>query len=187
MQPIVKLGEIPQGMSKAMADLIKPEHWDILTGRQEVFSPHRETKAIFIRSVPDPAAKENYDMNFGPGFMVDHEIAKEYTSAFEPILAELAKIMTIEEWAATVLLLPAGKDIKKHRDVYPSPPNLHRIHLPLQTNSKVHFYCGKTRINMKEDIFYEVNNLEYDHWVENKGDTDRIHLVIDVMGQYYEK
>lgn len=185
MQPIVKLVEIPQGMGRSLAELIKPEHWNILTGRQEVFSPHRETKAIFIRSVPDPAAKENYDMNFGLGFMVDHEIAKEYVSAFTPILVALGKIMTIEEWAATMILLPAGKNIKRHKDVYPSPPNLHRIHLPLQTNSLVHFYCGKTRINMKADVFYEVHNLEYDHWVENLGDTDRIHLVIDVMGQYH--
>lgn len=187
MTPILKLTTIPSHMCQDLADLIVPEHWNIITGRQEVFGPHRETQSIFLRSVPDPAAKENYDMNFGPGFMIDHEIKPHYDLAFNPILDELKKIIPVEEWAATIIKLPAGKTVKKHKDVYPTPPNLHRIHLPLVTNSQVYFYCGLSRINMKVNTFYEVFNLTYPHWVENNGSTDRIHLVIDVMGEYYEK
>jgi hypothetical protein len=187
MSPIVKITELPRGMSQRLVDLIQPEHWEKLTGRQKIFAPHRETKAIFIRSVPDPAAKQDYDMNFGPGFMIDHEFRSLYAPAFDPIMEELEKIMTVEEWAATAILLPAGCSVKKHKDVYPNPPNLHRLHIPLQTNDRTHFYCGNSRINMKVDTVYEVFNIDNIHWVDNFGDTDRIHLVIDVMGIYYEE
>ena len=72
--------------------------------------------------------------------------------------------------------------VKRHKDTYPAPESLRRYHLPIQTNPECIFYCGSYRVNMKIDTIYEVRNLNYIHGVDNFGTKDRIHLVIDAMG-----
>lgn len=184
MQPIKKILELANPVSTAMAAKITPEMWDLITGRQQTFSPHRETKSIFLRSVPDPSAKVDADMFFETGHMLEHDVMATFKTEVDSVLAEISNIMTIEEWAATLIMLPAGKEVYKHKDVYPHPENIHRIHIPIQTNSECFWYGGKLRTNMKLDTLYEVRNLEYEHYVKNGGTTDRIHFIIDIAGDY---
>lgn len=179
---IIKLGQVTAGTSDKIASLITEEQWEIITGRQEMFAPHRETKSIFLRSVPDPTAKNDKDMFFAQGLLRDHEVVEIYRSEINALLSDISKFYTVIDWAASLILLPAGQTVKRHKDTYPGPANLHRIHLPIITNPQCIFYCGAYRVNMKIDTIYEVRNLNYIHGVDNFGSTDRVHLVIDVMG-----
>lgn len=81
--------------------------------------------------------------------------------------------------SAILINLPAGKKIKRHIDKAENFKKYHRIHIPIQTNQKCYFEVDNEIINMKEGEIWEINNDDKYHSVENTGETDRIHLLID--------
>ena len=94
-----------------------------------MFGPHKETKSIFLRSVPDPTAKSDKDMFFAKGLLWNHPVYDHFKRDIELLLIDIEQYYTVDDWAASFILLPAGKSVARHRDVYPGPSNLHRIHL----------------------------------------------------------
>jgi Aspartyl/Asparaginyl beta-hydroxylase len=77
------------------------------------------------------------------------------------------------------LKLAAGSTIDEHRD-YDLGYELAevRLHIPIVTNPDVIFYVDARRVEMKEGECWYLD-LGLPHWVENRGQSDRIHLVID--------
>jgi mannose-6-phosphate isomerase-like protein (cupin superfamily) len=77
------------------------------------------------------------------------------------------------------LNLQAAAIIKPHRDnELAFEKGEARLHFPIITNSEVEFYIEDDRISLAEGSCWYINaNLT--HQVLNKGNTDRIHLVID--------
>ena len=77
--------------------------------------------------------------------------------------------------------LKSGAEIKEHRD-----PELSfekgeaRIHIPVFTNPLVEFRSNGLLLNMHAGQCWYVN-VNLPHSVQNKGSTDRIHLVIDCV------
>ena len=71
-----------------------------------------------------------------------------------------------------------GDVIHPHRDGSPSATWPHKIHVPLQTNSRVGFYIDPQTYHFPVGGAVEVNNLGT-HAVRNAGDTDRIHLIFE--------
>ena len=55
-----------------------------------------------------------------------------------------------------------------------------RLHIPILTNEKVDFRLNGTRVVLKEGECWYLR-LSDPHSVENKGKTDRVHLVIDAQ------
>jgi hypothetical protein len=53
-----------------------------------------------------------------------------------------------------------------------------RLHIPIETNPDVEFYLAGERLRLEEGQCYFVN-VNLPHRVNNRGDRDRIHLVID--------
>ncbi len=78
--------------------------------------------------------------------------------------------------------LAANSVIDSHSDGAGSHPHTHKIHIPIQTNEKAHFFIRDEAFHLKKGIAYEVNNL-VPHAVENHGSTDRIHLIFEVFNQ----
>ncbi len=74
--------------------------------------------------------------------------------------------------------LAAGSVIHEHIDSYSPTTDEIRLHVPIITNSKVDFIAEGKRAEMLpgECWFLDVNAP---HSVANRGDQDRIHLVID--------
>lgn len=84
-----------------------------------------------------------------------------------------------EKSSVRILNLKPGAEIKPHKD-----PGLAyeegeiRIHIPLQTNKQVDFFVDDELLRLKEGECWYINfNLK--HWLFNRGETDRVHLVID--------
>lgn len=78
-----------------------------------------------------------------------------------------------------LLRLTAGSVIREHRDYdlgYEAGEV--RIHVPVQTNPRVEFYLDNRRIIMGEGECWYLD-LNLPHRVQNRGATDRVHLVID--------
>lgn len=77
--------------------------------------------------------------------------------------------------------MAAGGIIKPHRDANPAAKWPHKIHIPILTNDHVIFRVEGAECVMAEGEAIEVNNMGV-HAVENRGNTDRIHLIFE----YYD-
>ncbi len=71
--------------------------------------------------------------------------------------------------------------IHPHRDQNPAAKWPHKIHIPLLTNERVSFSVDGKDYHFPEGEAVEVNNMGL-HAVENRGPTDRIHLIFE----YYD-
>lgn len=71
-----------------------------------------------------------------------------------------------------------GGVIRPHQDANPAAKWPHKIHVPIETNEKVTFYIGGSPYHLPAGEAAEVNNMAV-HAVENRGTTDRIHLIFE--------
>jgi hypothetical protein len=78
-----------------------------------------------------------------------------------------------------LLRLTAGSSIREHRDFdLGFDRGELRFHLPLLTNEDVIFFLDAHRVEMYPGECWYLD-LSLPHWVENRGSSDRIHLVVD--------
>jgi hypothetical protein len=80
---------------------------------------------------------------------------------------------------ARLMKLAAEAYIKPHKD-YDSgyEDGMFRIHIPVITNSQVEFLLDGERVVMNPgECWY--TNVNFEHSVANKGEEDRVHLVLD--------
>jgi hypothetical protein len=81
---------------------------------------------------------------------------------------------------AILVKLTSKKSIRPHVDtVGLSLVLCRRIHIPIQTNEECFFTVGDDKRNLKLGEIWEINNDKKLHSVDNLGDTDRIHLIVD--------
>ena len=83
----------------------------------------------------------------------------------------------------SVRLLKLGprSTIKEHSDLKVSfEDGTMRVHIPVATNEKVDFYVNDEKLVMTPGEAWYLN-LSLPHRVDNQGDTDRIHLVLDCV------
>lgn len=80
-----------------------------------------------------------------------------------------------------LLRLTPGSEIKEHRDFgLGFFDGAVRLHIPILTNSKVDFFVEKKNIIMATGECWFAN-FNVPHSVANRGETDRVHLVIDLQ------
>jgi hypothetical protein len=81
--------------------------------------------------------------------------------------------------SARLLRLGPGSVIREHRDFEIGRDNGQvRLHIPVLTNDQVRFYLDGRLIKMQEGECWYLD-FSLPHRVENRGSSDRIHLVID--------
>jgi hypothetical protein len=79
-----------------------------------------------------------------------------------------------------VNMMVPGTEIKEHIDQHLYDAQTHRVHLVLCTNDDAYMICnGEQRHYDKGQCF--IFNNKMPHSVQNKGDTPRIHLVVDLL------
>lgn len=94
---------------------------------------------------------------------------------------EIIDSFECEKEAVRLLCLYPNSQIKEHKDQSAGySDGFFRIHIPIQTNENVVFKVNGEKLVMHSgECWYADFNLP--HFVENNGETDRIHLVIDCM------
>ncbi|HSH96560.1 MAG TPA: aspartyl/asparaginyl beta-hydroxylase domain-containing protein [Roseimicrobium sp.] len=96
-----------------------------------------------------------------------------------PYLREVLATFECDLDAVRLMNLAVGSDIKEHRDHELSFEEGHfRIHVPVVTNPGVEFYLNGSRVIMNEGECWYLR-LSDPHRVANRGEVDRVHLVID--------
>jgi hypothetical protein len=108
----------------------------------------------------------------------------EWKPLLEPVLsAATAPYDYVRAAFPRVMLarMAPGGVIHPHRDQNAAAKWPHKIHVPLITNDDVTFYVDGKAYHFAEGEAVEVNNMGL-HAVENRGSSDRIHLIFE----YYD-
>ena len=111
----------------------------------------------------------------------DKPLWAEWRPILEPVLAEATAGYGYDRGAFPRVMLARmqpGGVIHPHRDANPAAKWPHKIHVPILTNDGVVFFIDGTGYRLAEGEAVEVNNMGL-HAVENRGDTDRIHLIFE--------
>ena len=138
---------------------IAPEDWPN-------WVKHPEHKGNFRPCVNDQCDWQDMESH-------TNAVVAEVLSHFPPGCYDKARAIT------TVL---PGDYVPAHTDMHPSNWVV-RVHVPITTNTRAQFLsCGKWT-NMKVGKAYLVNT-ESPHAISNTGDTNRVHLMFDVMSRF---
>ncbi len=86
---------------------------------------------------------------------------------------------------AMLAKLAAGHTIDPHYDGAGSNQRVHKIHVPLVTNSEASFLVNGENFHLETGKAYEVNNI-VSHGAANGGPEDRIHFIFEVFEGDYE-
>jgi hypothetical protein len=78
--------------------------------------------------------------------------------------------------------MPPGSHIPGHSDIAPELKYYERFHIPLQTNTGLTFRAGDEVQKMEVGELWWFDNTAV-HEVWNRGDCDRIHLIIDIRAK----
>ena len=93
------------------------------------------------------------------------------------IMAEVGAV-----WGRSRLMgLAPGGEVPLHVDTHYYWRTHLRIHIPVITNPEVLFTCGEEAVHMAAGECWLFDSFQW-HKVENKGDAQRIHLVLDTVG-----
>jgi len=118
--------------------------------------------------------------SYSPVFVCKDEQLWTYV---EPIIKNLETIYSGKVSRATLVNLPSNKLVFPHHDYFVYPNLVHRIHIPIITNDNVFFSVDDVTKNLKMGQAWEVNNARL-HGCYNLGDTDRVHLMIDIIPEH---
>jgi hypothetical protein len=77
--------------------------------------------------------------------------------------------------------LAAGSEVPPHIDIHYYWRTHWRIHIPVITNPGVQFTCGDETVHMQAGECWLFDSFLW-HDVQNKGEEQRIHLVLDTVG-----
>lgn len=149
----------------ALEDQDKPNKFETLASTRHIVFR-------FIQSFAD--WRESYD----------RPIWKEWSHLVQPVLDAAVADYGYARGAFPRIMLARmspGGVIRPHRDTGPAAHWPHKIHVPIVTNKDVVFYVDAVPHHFAEGEAVEVNNMTR-HSVENRGSTDRIHLIFE----YYD-
>jgi hypothetical protein len=114
---------------------------------------------------PDPAAQTPY---------ADTELLARC-----PAFGEVLAALPFEHQAVRLLRLAPGSRIREHTDYNQSYEDGEiRLHIPIRTNPDVDFFLAGERVVMREGECWYMN-FNLPHRVENRGASERVHLVVD--------
>lgn len=148
--------------------------WNTNYFRQVAFDVHSQTKSIIY------AWTDFVDYGYiTTEVLIDKhrdELAEQVWKSAEKIRQHFGDSARIGR--LMLARLPAGCKIREHADSA-NLTLIHRCHHVIQTNDKVDFKIGNRVYNFTEGSVFDFNNMEM-HSVDNRGDTDRIHLICDI-------
>lgn len=171
-----RLGSIDIGeLTRAVSAIPEPV-WDLedrdKPNKFETLASTRHIVFRFIESFAD--WRQSYD----------RPLWNEWAPLIQPVLDAAVADYGYGRGAFPRIMLarmPAGGVIRPHRDTGPAAHWPHKIHVPIRTNENVIFNVDAVAYHFPEGEAVEVNNMAR-HSVDNRGSTDRIHLIFE----YYD-
>ncbi len=157
--------------------------WFADDGLKESLAKDRPTKSLFLSRV---SVETLFDtLRRRPLRQKDiekHSSWQRLHQFVEPILNRISELYAADGLFISIQIacLPKGEKITRHTDHSQVLVNSHRLHVPLVTHDKIEFMIDDERVILAPGTLYEINNQKM-HSVENCGDEDRLHLIIDYL------
>jgi hypothetical protein len=172
MQNIQKVA--PVSIGPALAALRANDFlFTVMTQRQSI-GPHTDTESIFLRWPTVPSFENifhGFERTDYPALTIE---------GFARLLREVeAKIGRPAE-RAMIVRLKAGGKIAEHTDEGLYADATTRFHVPLLTNPAAWMKSGEETAHMERGFLY-LFQKHVPHSAENGGDSDRVHLIVDVL------
>lgn len=147
-----------------------PERAWFGSGREQTYEVHKQTQALLLIHDED-------FRHYNPTYQ---ELYSQFRKELQPIFDFIVDYFNHDGFIVRALFarLAAHGRIDTHTDGLYSLLKCHRIHIPIITNDQVVFTIGGEKKVLGEGEMWEINNATL-HAVENNGDQDRIHLIID--------
>jgi hypothetical protein len=148
--------------------------WNLDTSRQTKSIHHSRTISYHILWYP---------LMWEPGQEYVPSVICQDENLFlliKDIVNELENKYNGKAGRVTLVNLPKHKLVTPHRDRSIYSKVINRVHVPIITNPDVYFSVEDETVNMKPGEAYEVNNAKL-HGAYNFGDSDRVHLMIDII------
>jgi len=162
------------------------EAWHENDYTQKLYLTQKDTNSIMIVYIPNTTYRIEFP--FVQEIMCQDE---KLVSLIMPMIEEIAEMYGGKYGRVWLARLPAGKEIPLHVDHYdpfnggPAADDMysiavHRIHICITTNDKVYFTVNGEKKHMNPGECWELNHHLL-HFVENNGDTERIHIDFDIL------
>jgi len=106
---------------------------------------------------------------------------EEIIKSVQPLIGEITKMFPelLKVRGEVVNLLP-GTQLELHIDPFWFHKYSRRIHIPILTNDRCFQVFEDREVHLEVGMMYEINNRIL-HSAYNRGESSRIHLIIDLM------
>lgn len=157
--------------------------WDCDDHLKHKIAGNRQTQSLFLEAITTQEFIDiikqrklsQTDVTRYSAFDVLHKVVQpivdyalsHYPSGGVVLCVQLARMMP-------------GAKIDAHTDHSPLLRSSYRLHVPIVTNEDVDFFVDGELIKMQEGNLYCLNN-RVPHWVENRSEHARTHLIIDYL------
>jgi len=166
------LGHVDVSAIKTLLDTKTRDEWRENSLRQQQFKVHKDTESLVLKWCANTATDTPVETT-------------RHWDDFEPLLGPILDIIQNEYRYQQPIIrkamfakLNAGGQISDHMDGAVALRMVHRIHIPIVTHERVHFFIEDVDHSMKVGDILEIDNTKF-HSVRNDGAEDRIHLIID--------
>lgn len=169
--PYQLLGEIPSELITAISAKIADDHWAVLDYRKKMVQHKGTYDSIVLR----------HSSEYKTATIRNMPLFAEYERLLTPIVESLSRFYSITDYVALLANLRPGGAVNPHQDSGEFLTTTHRVHVPIRTNPQSFYSVGLGTIHMPMGSVWEIDN-QCTHAVINNGDTDRIHLIINIYG-----
>jgi len=170
--PLQRIGKVDIGPMRARLAQVTAEEWAENALRQQTFTVHRATESLVLKWCANNAADT---------LVETRRHWAEFEALLQPVLDLLQRHYGYAQPVvrkAMFAKLKVGGEIPEHTDAALALRMVHRVHIPIVTNERVHFYIDGVDQRFNEGEVIELDNTRF-HAVKNDSEFDRIHLIID--------
>jgi hypothetical protein len=146
-----------------------PKIWEYSKFRQSLQGLGETESILICYNEADPGSRE------GSEYQYSRAIAERLQPATDYIKHLTGRNRVVRQMVAKVL--PGGR-IRMHADLL-DQSNSQRFHWVLKTNDQCRMLFRRTKLHFAEGEIWIYNNRGV-HGVANDGDTDRIHMIVDL-------
>lgn len=171
------VGDIPFSLDKLIDEVVNfDEEWKLDTSRQDKLATHKDTEMFQLRFM-------DYWWEVGQG-----NLSEDINSLKDPesqlvmnnLYKHLEYIYDAKVVRCEIVKMHANSHIPPHIDSGEFLYLGRRIHVPLITNKDIMFTVLNHSLNMEVGKWYDINN-SLPHSVDNPTDTERVHIIIDLI------
>lgn len=166
--PYKVVGKIDTKLTDAFINKLVKDDWYVYDYRQPM-NGMKDCNSIPLRHSSEYTSSTIRNM----------PLFEKFEKELQDVLDYLKTFYKFEEYVAFMARLQPGGVIDPHHDSGEFLEQIHRVHVPLQTNSKCVYTVEDIEVNMEVGNVYEIDNMRV-HGVYNRGDDYRIHLVINL-------